>query len=567
LGVKRIIALLLSFVFFIPQSSSFATIKAGDLCKQPGTTLTVKSVKLTCLKSGKKLIWTKKKVKKVENQVPPKSSSGSEIPAVVPAKFLSTEPLPIPTSPDYKVGNNCAKVSWPIVGYLSDGNIGYVACSGPPNNLRYATNTAWIQVDPATRKPLIPIEVSEYTLDTRQPHAYIYPTNSTQKPTSALSTSAEFSNMEPCRLKEEKGARINSNMGFPIKDVRVKLDDRVVVQVIPVDFADVRADTDPGKDLEDALSAIEKFWERQATTKADIVIQTPNKYINLKKNVLDYGLNIDYSNFGNNGGKNYWPFADEAAAAIDDVVDFTNVDIVIIATPPAITDKQIGTFVAQKAIVGESSVLNTKEKIIYNFLIRGADEYRDISNWIHEFGHMFGLTDFGHDGPADASQNSQNAGKGFFDIMTAYRSAELYVWHRFLLGVLENSQINCVTTTSKTTHWLQPVASSGNVQKGVVIPLSTTEAIVVESRRRMGYDATLGREGEGALVYKVDTSAEFGEQTGKSSSYVLSPDRKSNRDIRFSVPLKIGDSVSYKGWTIKVIEAGKFGDVITVEKL
>jgi hypothetical protein len=32
------------------------------------------------------------------------------------------------------------------------------------------------------------------------------------------------------------------------------------------------------------------------------------------------------------------------------------------------------------------------------------------------------------------------------------------------------------------------------------------------------------------------------------------------------MPLKNGESVSYEGWKITVVEAGEFGDVVSVEK-
>ena len=565
--MKKILALVLASTFLLPTSPVLAAVKAGDKCAKVGQISSSGGKKFTCIKSGKKLIWNKGTVEAVSNPEKNGTPTQPASPTAETSKYLATEPLPLPNSPALTEGKRCAKAGWPVVGYLANGNLGYVVCSGPPDSLKYETNPTWLQIDPKTQAPIISKVKNELTLDTRQPHAYIYPVASTQTPKTEITNRQNFGNLEPCKLKEDASARSNSSMGFPIKSNRVVFDERVVVQVIPVDFADVRAITDPQKDLADALSAIEKFWERQATKKVDIVIQIPHEYLHLKKNVLDYGLNVDYAHFGNGGGKNYWPYADEAAAAIDDSVDFSKVDIAIIAGPPAITDAQIGTFVAQKSVIGDTSVLHTKEKTIENFMIRGADENRDIFNWIHEFGHMFGLTDFGHDGWADPSQNSTNPGKVFFDIMTAYRSPELYVWHRYLLGILEDSQIDCKTTTEKSTHWLRPVASSENVQKGLIIPISSTEAIVVESRRRMGYDATLGLEGEGALVYKVDTSASFGEQTGKSSSYVLSTEKSENRDIRYSVPLKLGGSITYKGWTIKVVESGDFGDVVTAEKL
>jgi hypothetical protein len=70
----------------------------------------------------------------------------------------------------------------------------------------------------------------------------------------------------------------------------------------------------------------------------------------------------------------------------------------------------------------------------------------------------------------------------YYDVMNNYRFPELLVWHRFLLGFLENSQIHCINSTEASTHWLVPVASASKQVKGVVIPLNSTEAVIVESR-------------------------------------------------------------------------------------
>lgn len=562
------ISILLAVGFLYPAN---ATTKSGSVCRELGKTSTAMGKKYVCVKTGKKLTWKLFNAKKatapvVTDRAPVQSPVVINSEGASESESLKTEALPLPQSREITEGKSCSKPSWPVVGYLLNGEVGYVICAGPPGSLLYQSNNQWLKTDAKTRAPIISKIVPEFTLDTRQPHAYIYPVLSSQKPKTEISDRSTFSNTAPCQLQEEIGARSNSNMGFPIKNNRVKLDDRVLVQVIPVDFVDVRADSNPADDLIDALSAIEKFWERQASKKVDIVFQIPQAYIHLNKNVLDYKLDFEYSNFAARGNT-YFQFANEVAALIDGEVDFSQVDIAIVAGPPAIKDAQIGTFVAQKAYVGDPRVMQTREKVIENFLIRGHDENRDIFNWIHEFGHMFGLTDFGHDGWADVSQNPFNSGKGFFDIMTSYRAPELYVWHRFLLGILEENQIDCVIPNTKSTHFIRPVASSESVQKGVIVPLSSTEAIVIESRRRIGYDSTIGREGEGALVYKVDTSFRFGENSGKSSSYVLAPERNYSRDMRFSSPLKVGESVNYKNVKITVVEAGEFGDVVSIEKI
>ena len=46
----------------------------------------------------------------------------------------------------------------------------------------------------------------------------------------------------------------------------------------------------------------------------------------------------------------------------------------------------------------------------------------------------------------------------------------------------------------------------------------------------------------------------------------LSPGSRVSGDIRNQQALKLGESVSYGGWTIEVVDAGRFGDVVKLSK-
>ncbi len=74
-------------------SAASAAVKAGATCKAAGQMSTQKSVKFTCVKSGKKLIW--KKVAKVASPSPSKSPSPSPSPeaSINPPKPLTIDNL------------------------------------------------------------------------------------------------------------------------------------------------------------------------------------------------------------------------------------------------------------------------------------------------------------------------------------------------------------------------------------------------------------------------------------------------------------------------------------------
>ena len=156
---------------------------------------------------------------------------------------------------------------------------------------------------------------------------------------------------------------------------------------------------------------------------------------------------------------------------------------------------------------------------------------------------------------------------GFDGMWGWYGALEFSVWTRWLAEILKDEQVDCKTDTATSTHWLRPVAWTGDHQKGVVIPVSDHEVIVVESRRRQGYDALLGKESEGAYVYRVDTSAKMYQPDTKKIVDVIAPKRvKLGGGWAMDASLKLGESVTSDGWTITVKETGAFGDVVEVKK-
>lgn len=472
--------------------------------------------------------------------------------ALVPKGYVVTDPVVKPINKTYKEGLSCATANfgWAVVGYLKNNQVGYIQCD--MGKKKYVVARGLPKIDQKTLRPLVKTAVPAKSLFGYTPQLYIQPVVSKATPKTTISSTADFSNITPCKLEEadtSSPGRPHMASGFPMPVQRAKLDEQLVVQVVPVDFADLRTSSKPATDLKDATTAIEKFWERQATDKVDIVFRIPDSYIQMPKKVSEYNLSSKFPNFD---GKAYSAYVDAAVEASDAQIDFTGVDVVILAHTPRATAKQIGTFIAEAGMPGSSLIFETAEGPVYNTMIQGGDTPRDIHNWMHEFGHMLGVTDSG------------GVGNMGFDIMLWYGVPELTVWNRFVLGVEKDSQINCVSTKGTSTHWLRPVAWRGEQIEGVVIPLIKSKAIVVESRRRTGYDASLGKESEGALVYTVDTSKSGNSGSGPFT--IVGPKRmKVIAMWSLDATLKKGESVTVDGWKITNVESGAFGDVVKVE--
>ena len=473
--------------------------------------------------------------------------------AAVVGGYVATDALPTPPQ-RFVEGESCegSNNGWPVLGYLKNGNPGFLECY----QLRVLKKSSRaFSIDPKTMKPKVPVEVPAKSTFSYSPMVYITPQVSEKTPKTSLTATSGFSNIEPCRLEEKDNSwpgRPHMVSGFPMAANRAIMDDEVVVQILPVDFADYRSSGSPAADFADGIKAISDFWSRMSDGKTKFTFRVPEGYSNLPGTLDSYNLESVFPNFDGDAYSNY---VAASVAASDAEIDFTGVDVVILTHVPEVPKNSVGTFIAEAGMPGSTLVAKTSEGTVYNTMVQGGDWPRNIQNWIHEFGHMLGLTDSGFVG---------NMG---FDVMLWYGNPELTVWNRFVLGVESDSQLHCKTDQATSTHLVAPVAWLGERVEGVVIPLSRSKAIVVESRRRTGYDALLGKESEGALVYEVDTTKSGDYEDGPFS--VIAPSRVTLKkgDFTINTPLRQGESVTHEGWKITNVESGEFGDVVKVEKL
>jgi len=75
-------------------NSAYGAVKQGSSCKKVGTTSTVNGLKYTCIKSGKKLEWSKG----VKVSTPAPTPSATATPTATPTPTPTAEPIVLPTS-------------------------------------------------------------------------------------------------------------------------------------------------------------------------------------------------------------------------------------------------------------------------------------------------------------------------------------------------------------------------------------------------------------------------------------------------------------------------------------
>ena len=565
--MKRFTFLILSLsLLSIPSIQTNAAVKAGTSCTKVGQVKKSKGKSFVCAKQGKKLSW-KQLAAPTPSPLPtssptPSSPTPSPSPTPTPTPTPSPTVSPSPTTsptPEVKTlpfdpnkpieFQPCVRTNvWPI-GYLSDKKTLVVLRCGV-NSLFYADLS--FQVDQKTGLLIRDPNFSNvYSPDLIRVDRGI-----SGSPSTPTTNDAKFKTIDKCKLKDGDGNLNNLAAGFPVASKYERLKPGVEIQVIPVDFSDLSAATDPSDDYKIELGHLQNYWNWTTTWDLNLKISTPKKYIRMPNPLASYDLSASYlkGTFGN--GDQYWKFADAVIAAADSTIDFRGKGSVIIVFPPGFDGEKIATMLSYTKSPQEA--LRTAEGDILNLMITGSHDYRDSWLWAHEYGHLLGLRD--HRNNSDPS--NQKLDGMAFGITASGFAPELVAWDRFLIGALNDSQVICVPSNESGTFWLRPIAAKTDQPKMVVIPLDDFTGIVIESRRRHGYDMNLSYSDEGAHVYVIDTRIKQGTSAIKTLTV---PRAKLANGLDTS--LRQGESVTHRGWRISIVEAGTYGDVVKVEPI
>lgn len=358
--------------------------------------------------------------------------------------------------------------------------------------------------------------------------------------------------LAPCKLPVADGRGDVSIGGWPRISERSKVLGNVVATVILVDFPDAPATLTPS-DAFAKISPASELFSEVSYGKLNYLLQPQLKWYRMSKPSKDYVA----------GGWTFEKQRDyilEAAKLADGDVDFSKTDsLIILANPDAQGMGYSGP--AFSAIRGNGITLDGK------YISNGATSAYDLNNWKsiwlnHEISHSFGLVDL----YAATSDNQNNPYDGFrytgeFSYMglSSFQSnsPSLLAFERWNLGWIADDQVQCVSAPT-TTQLITPVEKVGGV-KAVIIPISTTKAVVVESRRAIGIDKAMKKSG--ALVYVVDSSIQSGMGPVKVYPSNLGSDPR-----YLDAPRSQGESVRVEGVTITVTKSDDSGDTVEINK-
>ena len=539
----------------LPAIQSNAAVKAGATCKKVGQVKKSKGTTYLCTKQGKKTVWKKR----VISALPTPSPSASEIastpiPTATPVPTPTTTPTPSSTPTPAPTPTPTPR-DWNSIRSTDDGYIyEYKSWCDAEKDLTGTLKEiqdayiSWSNCSGIHR-------VAKYELGK-------------ERPQSSLTSSTSDLPVSQCQISEPSNSR--NFRGFPnlfpadrqayYKRVAVP-GPNMKIQVVPIYSTDTAKPTGNPKDDYAVYWEFLQEWASYATDgTSSVEIRIPSEYLKFSREVSTYGIQHEQ----NHDHPENVRFVRDLTAEVDPSINFTGADAIMVIVPPGTPLKnfqqaalknfqtnekliEAGTSVTPLTLTGLNTIKHPNFLTPFYFL--------------HEMFHTgIGLDD--HYGDDSRNINSEY-GLGWWTLMTPW-GGELSAWEKWLLGFTKDSQVHCLNPNQSNTRWIAPSSVKTNEKKLMVVPLSQTRGIIIESIRPGGLYYKIPRSSSGVLVYVADLEI---QGHGFGLKLVLPGNRNPSPNNMFlsEAPLRQGESVTTNGVKISVIESGNFGDVVRVD--
>ena len=386
-------------------------------------------------------------------------------------------------------------------------------------------------------------------------------------PVNAPTMPAGGDDQTACMLREARTKKYQPwNVGFPRGDSygtsMLPTSGRVNVQLLAIEFPDALGTAAELTAADAQISEFNKWFEFTSNGALSFNWQFPKQWFRMSRAVPNYGLQK-----GDNVSNTV--MAQEVISIADQEVNFSGSHFVFVLFPKSI---RLGT--DSLAIV--NGRVETNEGPVKN-VFGGADyfynnDYDLWSFWVHEWGHPMGLA--GHTPRSNISVMDNQNGS----------SVMLNVWDTFFTGWMGSNELYCMPIEEKSKEiTLIPLERLQRGPRGVIVPISDTNAVVIESHRAEGWgkrmlDSEYGRKfgvtstaSYGVSVYWIDTTMDTNRYAGSSGfTDTDAGDRWADNLVPSGVSrpfdlLISGDKVSYRGVTVEFVKTGVY-DTVRITK-
>jgi M6 family metalloprotease-like protein len=371
-----------------------------------------------------------------------------------------------------------------------------------------------------------------------------------------LSPSQPSANIDLCKIKENnnnrRGMPTQLAAGFPGVNI-IQKTGVVKWALIPLDFSDLPGEENFRARIDEQMKLTSEWFDTVSEGKFKVEWVVADKWVRLPNPSNDYRIERSDNLDRTSNGAKLW---NDAMTQSDKVFDFTGVQTVNFMLPK-------GQDFIQQSSQGfpwDAAVKSfvTNEGSMSSFSIPGkmfdSNNRQYWSYWIHEFGHAMAI-------PHVGSSHEPNPFLGL-DIMGNQdgESKELSGWLRFVTGWLNDEKVYCqeLGSLKSTDVTLIPLSKPDNGIKMVVVPISETKAVVIESRRENKFSCSMPSKRNGVLVYTYDATLSHGQN-------FLKPITPEGRVTEYSSDCPVvgypnpilykGQKITVEGVTIEIIDS------------
>ena len=302
---------------------------------------------------------------------------------------------------------------------------------------------------------------------------------------------------EECILQTPNSGNLSTgvDLSFPRPSYLPNSSNPLKVLVLPVSFKDKKyLDSDLDRAKLD-LKKVNSFYSAQSYGKVGVKFNFALKkyWVQVPFNIDDHKLKANFRDYSI--GRKYIQEIYDMSSPDLNLSDF---DLVLLQTKhwEKYSITQIYPVDHYQTPSGE-----VNQTIFWSGMAVG--DYAALS---HEIAHAWlGLVDtYIHPWNKSISEVKERLGVGPWDIMGGYEAQELFAYHRLLAGWLSEDQVFCNALQKSVNEYsISPIEVADGNSKAIITKLSDTKLLVIESRKRFGYDYVAD---EGILAYTVDST-------------------------------------------------------------
>ncbi|MEV0783403.1 M6 family metalloprotease domain-containing protein [Streptomyces sp. NPDC050423] len=326
-------------------------------------------------------------------------------------------------------------------------------------------------------------------------------------------------------------------------------------------FPDARPVTTPAELTSDYFPATTRFFQRASYGKFTLRPHPQKQWIQMPRPSVWYGIKRDWSNDRRSA------YLHDAIDAADPEVDFSKYDIVYLVADPDAP----GVDSDATKVVNFDRPLHADGTDIRRVVTVFEQHPPDHNVLAHETGHVFDLPDLYHR-PSDG-KGDWDTYVGDWDVMGSQfgLSPDLFGWHKWKLGWLDDRQVTCIQSDRVVTLESMaavPVPGASIGTRLAVIRTGEGSAVAIEARSATGNDRSTCSEG--VLLYRIRNETPSGggpvdvidthpgtDACWDRSVYAPLADAPLRVGETFSVPgghttIEVADRTPSGAWTVRI---------------